>query len=158
MDFHHCLSPYCFNDQVNSSCMDFFKKGPWVIFAQTEIGGGAFFALLSKGIKNWCVSTSSTGTHFFERCCHSPEGFHRINAAWSPWTWEAFITVYSSASRRFLLYPPSSRSRRFNFLHRSTSNFIRMGRRFSYKWTDFNSNFGWVYFWSVSWLVARNFP
>ena len=30
------------------------------------------------GIKIWCASTSSNGTRFFERCCHSPEGFIEI--------------------------------------------------------------------------------
>ena len=50
-------------------------KGPWFTYAHTEIGGGASFALLNTGIKIWCTSTSSTGTRFFERCWHSPEGF-----------------------------------------------------------------------------------
>ena len=50
-------------------------KGPWFTFAHTEIGSGASSALLNKGFKIWCASTSSTGTRFFERCCHSPEGF-----------------------------------------------------------------------------------
>ena len=48
-------------------------KGPSFNYAHTEIGGGASFALLNTGIKIWCTSTSSTGTRFFERCCHSPE-------------------------------------------------------------------------------------
>ena len=43
-----------------------------------EIGGGASFALLNKGFKIWCASTSSTGTRFFEHCCHSPEGFDEL--------------------------------------------------------------------------------
>ena len=50
-------------------------KGPWFTFAHTVIGGGAASAFLIKGIKIWCASTSSTGTRFFKRCCHSPEGF-----------------------------------------------------------------------------------
>ena len=64
--------------------MGLLIKGPWFTYAHTEIGGGASFALLNKGIKIWCASTASRGTRFFERCCHSPEGFYRINAAWSP--------------------------------------------------------------------------
>ena len=75
MDFSHCLPPYCFIDQVVTSCMALLIKGPWFTFAHTEIGGGASFALLYRGIKIWCASTSSTGTRFFERCFHSPEGF-----------------------------------------------------------------------------------
>ena len=71
--FSHCLSPYCFLDQVVTSCMGLLIKGPWFTYAHTEIGGGASFALLNKGFKIWCASTSSTGTRFFERCCHSPE-------------------------------------------------------------------------------------
>ena len=75
MNFSHCLSPYCFRDQTVSSCMGLLIKGPCFTYAHTEIGGGASFALLNTGIKIWCASTSSTGTRFFERCCHSPEGF-----------------------------------------------------------------------------------
>ena len=55
--------------------MGFLINGPWFTYAHTEIGGGASFALLNKGIKIWCASTSSSGTRLFERCCHSPEGF-----------------------------------------------------------------------------------
>ena len=75
MNFNHCLSPVCFRDQIVTSCMGLLIKGPWFTYAHTEIGGGASFALLNTGIKIWCASTSSTGTRFFERCCHSPEGF-----------------------------------------------------------------------------------
>ena len=75
MNFNHCLSPYCFLDQIATSSMGLLIKGPWFNYAHTEIGGGASFALLNTGIKIWCASTSSTGTRFFERCCHSPEGF-----------------------------------------------------------------------------------
>ena len=75
MDFRHCLSPYCFIDQIFTSCIGLLIKGPWLIFAHTEIGGGASFALLNKGIKIGCASTSSTSTCLFERCCHSRKGF-----------------------------------------------------------------------------------
>ena len=75
MDFCHCSSPYCFIGQVITSCMGFLIKGPWFTFAHTEIGGGASFASLNKGVKIWCASTPSTGPRFFERCCRSIEGF-----------------------------------------------------------------------------------
>ena len=75
MDLSHCLSPYCFLDQIVTSCMGLLIKGPWFTFAHTEIGGGASFALLNTGIKIWCASTLSTGTRFFERCCYSLESF-----------------------------------------------------------------------------------
>ena len=72
VDFSRCSSPYFFIDQVITSGMGLLIKGPWFTFALREIGGGASFALLNKGIKIWCASTSSRGTRFFERCCHSP--------------------------------------------------------------------------------------
>ena len=75
MNFSHCLSPYCFRYQIVTSCMGLLIKGPWFTYAHTEIGGGASFALLNTGIKFWCASISSTGTRFFERCCHSLECF-----------------------------------------------------------------------------------
>ena len=78
MDFRYCFSPYCFSDQVVTSCMGLLIKGPWFTFAHTEIGGGASFALLNKGIKMWCGSISSTGTRLFERCSHSPESFKEL--------------------------------------------------------------------------------
>ena len=74
MNFSRCLSPYCFLDQIVTSCMGLLIKGPWFTYAHTEVGGGASFALLNTGIKIWCASTFSTATRFFERCCHSPEG------------------------------------------------------------------------------------
>ena len=73
--FNHCLSLYCFLDQIVTSCMGLLIKRPLFNFAQTEIGGGASFALINRGIKIWCASTSSTSTRFFERCCHSSECF-----------------------------------------------------------------------------------
>ena len=75
MNFNHCLSPYCFLDQIVTSCMGLLIKGPWFTYAHTEIGGGASFALLNTGIKIWCASTSTRGTRFFERCCHFPKVF-----------------------------------------------------------------------------------
>ena len=77
MNFSHCF-PYCFLNQIVTSCMGLLIKGPWFTYAHTEIGGGASFALLNTGINIWCASISSTGTRFFERCCHSPEGFIEI--------------------------------------------------------------------------------
>ena len=75
MNFSLYLSSSCFFDQIVTNCMGLLIKGPRFTFAYTEIGGGASFALLNTGIKIWCASTSSTGTCFFERCCHVPQGF-----------------------------------------------------------------------------------
>ena len=58
--------------------MGLFIHAPWFTYTHTEIGGGASFALLNRGIKFWCASTSSSGTRLFERCCHSPEGFIQL--------------------------------------------------------------------------------
>ena len=54
--------------------MGLIIKVPWFFFAHTEF----VYALLNKGIKIWFASTSSTATRFFERCCHSPEGFREL--------------------------------------------------------------------------------
>ena len=78
MNFNHCLSLYCFLDQIVTSCMGLLINGAWFNYAHAEIGGGASFALLNRGIKIWCASTSSSGTRLFERCCHSPESFIEI--------------------------------------------------------------------------------
>ena len=78
VNFNHCLSPCCFFDQIVTSCMGLLIHGPWFTYAHTEIGGGASFALLNRGIKIWCASTSSSGTRLFDRCCHSPEGFIQL--------------------------------------------------------------------------------
>ena len=37
-----------------------------------------FICFTKHGIKIWCASTSSTGTRFFERCCHSPKSFLQL--------------------------------------------------------------------------------
>ena len=59
--------------------MGLIINGPWFTHAHAEIGDGASFALLNKGIKIWCTSTSSSGNRLFERCCHSPEGFIELS-------------------------------------------------------------------------------
>ena len=41
MNFSHCLSPYCFRNQIVTSCMGLLIKGPWFTYAHTEIGGSA---------------------------------------------------------------------------------------------------------------------
>ena len=78
MNFNHCISPFCSLDQIVTSCMGLLINGRWFTYAHTEIGGGASFALLNRGVKIWCASTSSSGTRLFERCCHSPEGFIQL--------------------------------------------------------------------------------
>ena len=74
MNFNHGISPYCFIDQKDTSCMGLLLNGPWFNYAHTETGGGASSALLNQGVKIWCASTSSSGIRLFERFCHSPEG------------------------------------------------------------------------------------
>ena len=71
MGFRHCLSLYCFTDQVVTRCMGVLIKGPWFSFAHTEIGGSDSFFSLNGGRKTWCASTLSTSARFFERFGHS---------------------------------------------------------------------------------------
>ena len=104
MDFHHCLSPYCFIDQAVTSCMGSKIKGARFTLAHTETGVGASFTILNKEIKNCCVSTSSTGTRFFERCCHSPERFYRINASWYRWTTRVIYCLFSNVPAIWLIF------------------------------------------------------
>ena len=75
MNFRPCLSAFCSNDQIIISCMGVLIKRLWFTFAHMEIGGGASFASVKTRNQIWCASTSSSGTRFFKRCCHSPEGF-----------------------------------------------------------------------------------
>ena len=75
MDFRHCLFSYWSIDQVVTTFMRLIIKGLWFTFAHTEIGGGASFALMNKGIEIWRSSTSSRGTRVFELCFQSPKGF-----------------------------------------------------------------------------------
>ena len=84
MNFSHCLSPYCFLDQMITSCMGLLIKGPWFTYAHTEIGGGASFALLNTGVKIWCASTSSIGYSLLRTLLPLPRRFYKIDAAWSP--------------------------------------------------------------------------
>ena len=105
MNFSHCLSPYCFLDQIVTSCMGLLINGPWFTYAHTEIGGGASFALLNKGIKIWCASTSSSGTRLFERCCHSPERFIKIMQR-GPREREARYLQFTIQRPRDLIYIP----------------------------------------------------
>ena len=105
MDFRYCLSPYCFSNQVVTSCMGLLLKRPWFTFAHTEIGGGASFALLNKGIKIWCASSSSIGTRLFERCCHSPEGFAELTQR-SPGEREAIYLRFTFQRPGNLIYFP----------------------------------------------------
>ena len=98
MNFDHCLTPYCFLDQIVTSCMGLLINGPWFIYAHTEIGGGASFALLNKRVKIWCASSSSSGTRLFERGYHSPEGFIQLMQRGPP-----------EREARYLHYYPASR-------------------------------------------------
>ena len=73
--FRHCFFPILLQWLKIYKLYGIINKEPVGFFASTEIGGVAYFALLNKGNKIWCASTSSTGTTSIERCCHSPEGF-----------------------------------------------------------------------------------
>ena len=51
MNFRHCLSPFCFDEQVVTSCKGILINGPWFTCAHAEVGGGTSFALLNEGKK-----------------------------------------------------------------------------------------------------------
>ena len=75
-----------------------------------------------------------------------PWKFNRSDVLRSPWLWGAFWTVYISTPRRFDLYSPSSRSRRFNFGQWFTKLFIWMGRHYYLKSANYYSNSKLVFF------------
>ena len=156
MNFSHCLSPYCFRDQIVTSCMGLLIKGPWITHAHTEIGGGASIALLNTGIKIWCASTSSTGTRFFERCCHSPEGFIELMQR-GPRERESRYLQFTFQRPCVLIYIPHLLAHAVLTLDTGSPT-ILSGRRHHYKSADYHTDFRWAYFRCSSWSVARNFP
>ena len=121
MDLSHCLSPNCFIDQIVTSCL---RLRPWFGLAHTEISGGASFALLTFGIKVLVCFYFISRYMRLWTLLSLAWSLYRINAAWSLWTWVPLFTVFSSSSRRFDFYSPSSRSRRIDFGHWCTNNFI----------------------------------
>ena len=52
MNFSYCFSPYCFLDQIVTSCIGLIINGPWFTYAHTEIGGGAFFRFIKQRNQN----------------------------------------------------------------------------------------------------------
>ena len=151
MNFNHCFSIYCFRDQIVTRCMGLLIKGPWFTYAHTEIGGGASFALLNTGIKIWCASTFSTGTRFFERCCHSLEGFIELMQGGPRERESRFLEFTLQTSRRFNFYSSPPCSRRIHLGYWFANDFFWTGRRHHYKSADDHTEFGWVYFRCASW-------
>ena len=86
MDFRHCLSPHCFNDQVVTSCMRLLIKGPWFTCAHTESGGGAsyFFRFIKQRNQNLVCFYFMSWYTLLRTLLSLPRRFYRINAAWSP--------------------------------------------------------------------------
>ena len=151
MNFSRCLSPYWFCDQIVTSCMGLFIKGPWFTYAHTEIGGGASFALLNTGIKIWRASTSTTGTRFFERCCHSPEGFVELMQRGPRERESSYLQFILQRPGGLIDISSSPCSRRIDLGYWFANIFIWMGRRHHYKSAEYKSDFAWVYFWCASW-------
>ena len=139
MNFSYCLSPYCFLEQIGTSCMELLIKEPWFTHAHTEIGGGASFALLNKGDEIWCASSSSSGTRLFERCCHSPEGFIELRQR-GPREREARYLQFFLQRPSDLIYIPHLLAHAVLTL--DTNNFIWMERRFYVESTRHSSNAG----------------
>ena len=101
-DFGHCLSPYCFIDQIVTSCMGILSKGPWFTFAHTENGGGASFALLNKKLVCFYFLHRYSLLRTLLSLSRKP---YRINAAWFPRTRAALFTVCSSTSGDLIYIP-----------------------------------------------------
>ena len=142
--------------------MGLILKGPWFIFAQMEIEGGASFALLKQGTKIWCASTSSTGTRFRDRCCHSPEGLTESMQR-GPREREAQNLRFTIQRHGDFIYFPHLVAHEGLILDTGSPRIlsVRTGRHHYIKATNcstYSWNVGWVYFWCVSWWVARNFP
>ena len=99
-------------------------KGPLFIFARTEVGGGASFALLNKGIKIWCACNSG----MLSRCCHFLECFFESMQRGPPEREVRYL--------RFIIERPSGLIYFPHVLAHAASNldtylptiFIRMGR------------------------------
>ena len=70
IDFCHCLSPFCLNARVITNCMRLLKKLV-VHFCNYTNRKRRFLCSIRQRNKNWFVCTSTTGTRFFEHCCHS---------------------------------------------------------------------------------------
>ena len=151
MNFRYCLSPYCFSYEIVRRCMGLLLKSPWFTFAHTEIGGGASFALLNKGRKNSRVSTSSTGTRLFERCCQSLEVFIELIQR-GPREREARYLRFTIQRLGNLVYIPDLLAHAvLESGHGFTNDFIRIVGRYYIKSTKYFSKAGWVYFWCASW-------
>ena len=157
MDFCHCSSPYCFNDQIDNSPMGLFLKGQWFLVALTEISGGASFASLITGIKIWWAATSYKCTHINERCCRFPESFLQLmQRGWLTLTGGELFTFYCIRPWWFDLYSTSSRSCRFNFEYWFTNIFyqdempllLQISKLFIKRWMSILSVF----------VVAQNVP
>ena len=103
-------------------------------------------------MKIWCASTLLTGTSFFERCCHSPDGFLKILQRGPREREPCFSNVFSTP-RRFDLLSTFPCSRRFNFGQWFTNYFIRMGRPYYFQSTNYFSNF-WMSILSVFVVVG----
>ena len=74
MIFRNCLSLFCLNDQINTSCMGLLVKGSSFSLAHINRWWRSF-TLLNRGLKNWCVATSPLGTRVFERCFNCTGNF-----------------------------------------------------------------------------------
>ena len=150
VDFCQCLLLYCFNHQVFASCMGLLLEGPRFFLTETEIGAGAAFASLSKGIKigvpplllpvQASLNVVATPLKVLSKYCSAVH----VNAR---------CVIYSSLYyvRAIYFYFTSFRSCRSNFQYWFVNNFIKMEHCRHFKSAVRNSNIEKVHLPSSSW-------
>ena len=75
MVFANCLTSFSFIDRIVTSCIGLLAQGHWFLFAHIEVGGGASYALLHRGIKIWRATTTNSSSRLLERCCNIANSF-----------------------------------------------------------------------------------
>ena len=75
IDLSSCLNSFSFADQIVTSCVGLLINGLRFSYAQIEVGGGAFYALLHTGLKFWCTATSNSSSRLLDRCCNIANNF-----------------------------------------------------------------------------------
>ena len=80
MNFSHCLFPYCFPDQIVTSCMGLLIKRPWFIYGNRR---WRFFHFIKHRSQNLVRFYFIHRYSLLRTLLPLPRRFCRINAAWS---------------------------------------------------------------------------
>ena len=86
MNFSHCLSPYCFLDQIITSCMGLLIKMTVAHLGSYGNRQQRFFRFIKQGTQNLVRFHFIYRYSFLRTLLRLPRGFYRIKAAWSPRT------------------------------------------------------------------------